>query len=355
MSKSPSSQTILITGASGFVAAHVVSTFLKEGYNVRGTVRSSSTAHQVLATHASITALPDKGSLTLAIVPDITTPGAFDDVVKGVDGVIHTASPFTLAVNDFAKDLLDPAIKGTTEILDSIHRLNPKVKRGVITSSFSTMFDLSKGHRGGYTYGEKDWNPVTYEEALAGPGPVAYFASKTFAEKAAFEFVENNKPGFSISALCPLLIFGPNLHHVESMDRLNTSSKALWDLIHKSENDEVPYTVLPVFVDVRDVAVAHLRAYERAEAGGERFLVSGSPFLNQMICDIIRKNFPQLKERTPKGNEGEGEVLVRKEVFSVDTMKARKVLSMEFRELEETIKDAVASLLELEKKFKGSA
>jgi nucleoside-diphosphate-sugar epimerase len=356
MAKEPSSQLILITGASGFVAAHVVSTFLNAGYNVLGTVRSSSTAQHVLNTHASTTSLPGKGKLTLAIVPDITTPGAFDEAVKGVDGVIHTASPFTYKVDDFAKDLLDPAVKGTTEILSSVYRLNSEVKRVVITSSFAAMLDLPKGHRGGYTYTERDWNPVTYEEAIAGPGPVAYCASKAFAEQAAFEFVKLNKPGFSISTICPPVIYGPNLHHVESMDKLNKSSAEIWAFINGNEMDKVPHTPAPAFADVRDVALAHLRAYERAEAGGERFFVTGGTFLNQMTCDIIRKNFPHLKERTPKGNEGAGDVAISNgEVFSVDTSKARQVLGMQFRGLEETVKDSVESLLELKKKLEESA
>jgi uncharacterized protein YbjT (DUF2867 family) len=75
-------QTVLITGASGFIAAHVVEAFLKKGYNVRGTVRSEKTAAEVLKTHAKYSE-----QLSVAIVPDIATPHAFDEAVKGVDGV----------------------------------------------------------------------------------------------------------------------------------------------------------------------------------------------------------------------------------------------------------------------------
>jgi uncharacterized protein YbjT (DUF2867 family) len=80
--KLPSSQTILITGASGFVAAHVLASFLEAGYKVRGTVRSGETAAKVYKTHTK-----HSKSLSFAIVPDIGTKDAFDEAVKGVDGV----------------------------------------------------------------------------------------------------------------------------------------------------------------------------------------------------------------------------------------------------------------------------
>lgn len=74
--------TVLVTGASGFIAAHVVDAFLRKGYNVRGTVRSEKTAAQVRETHADYSK-----QLSLSVVPDISAPGAFDEAVKGVDGV----------------------------------------------------------------------------------------------------------------------------------------------------------------------------------------------------------------------------------------------------------------------------
>jgi|SRR5277367_5181464 len=75
-------ETVLITGGSGFVAAHVLNAFLDRGYNVRATVRSQSSADKVKKTHGRY---GDK--LSFAIVPDVQTPGAFDEAVKGVQGV----------------------------------------------------------------------------------------------------------------------------------------------------------------------------------------------------------------------------------------------------------------------------
>ncbi len=80
--QSHSSGTILVTGASGFVAAHVLNEFLEHGYKVRGTVRSEESANKVRKTHAKY---GDK--LSFAIVKDVAAPGSFDEAVKDVDGV----------------------------------------------------------------------------------------------------------------------------------------------------------------------------------------------------------------------------------------------------------------------------
>lgn len=74
-------ETILVTGASGFMAAHILNEFLGHGYKVRGTVRSEASADKVRKTHGKY---GDK--LSFAIVKDVAAPGAFDEAVKGVDG-----------------------------------------------------------------------------------------------------------------------------------------------------------------------------------------------------------------------------------------------------------------------------
>ncbi|KAF2773916.1 flavonol reductase [Teratosphaeria nubilosa] len=312
-------QTILISGASGFVASHVV----PQG------VRKSHPEYE--------------SQLSFAIVEDIAQPGAFDEAVKGVDGVIHTASPFTFDVQDFEKDLLIPAINGTNSILQAMEKYNPNVKRMVITSSFAALINISKGAWPEHTYNEADWNLDTYETAKNGPGLVAYCTSKKLAEEAAFKFLEEKKPAFSISTICPPLIYGPIIHHVSDITKLNSSSVDIYRFVNGSTK-EVPSTGFPAFVDVRDVAQAHLKAYEKPEAANLRYFTTGRNFTYQEVVDIIHKHFPELKERTPAGepgNEGPG-------VFKVDASKAQKELGIHFRGLEEVIVDTVKDLLRLE-------
>jgi nucleoside-diphosphate-sugar epimerase len=241
-------QTILVTGASGFVAAHVIEVFLAAGYKVRGTVRSESTGERVRQAHPNFPA----EQLEFAIVPDISTPGAFDEAVKGVDGVIHTASPFTFAVTDFDKDLFEPAVKGTTSVLQAVKKNNSKVKRVVITSSFASVLDPTKGLRPGYTYTEADWNPVSAQDAKdQNSAVVAYLVSKTLAERAAWDFVKTENPEFSVVTLCPPMVYGPLAQEFDSMDKLNTSSGDVYRLFNGSEKD-APSDAFPGLVDARD-------------------------------------------------------------------------------------------------------
>lgn len=194
MDKVGSKGTVLITGATSFVATPVIKLFLQNGYHVRGQVRNEKSAQKVRKV------FPDAGdALTTVDVPDITVPGAFDEAVRGVVGVVHAASPFVMQVENNERDLLDPAVKGTNRILEAVAAHAPQVRRVVITSSFAALMDPSQGLRPGYTYSEKDWNPTTWEEAVKTEnGAVAYCASKAFAEKAAWEFVEKNKPNFTV-------------------------------------------------------------------------------------------------------------------------------------------------------------
>ncbi|QYT06291.1 Epimerase domain-containing protein [Trichoderma simmonsii] len=329
-------QIVLVTGASGFIAAHVVEAFLKKGYNVRGTVRSEKTAEEVRKTHSKYAE-----QLSFAIVPNISAANAFDEAVKGVDGIIHTASPFILNATDFEKELLQPAIRGTTSILEAVQKYNPSVSRIVVTSSFASVLDPMQGQRPGYVYKEADWNPITVEQANSNP-VMAYLASKTFAERAVFDYVETNKPSFTVATLCPPMVYGPIVHSVSDVKSLNTSSGDINRLIDGSEKD-VPDTSFHAFADVRDLAEAHVLAFEKPEAAGQRYLVANSAYSYQQICDIIREKFPEQKDLTPKGNTG----APLPPAYRLDTTKAVTELGLKFRPLQETIVDMVNSLMKL--------
>lgn len=132
---------------------------------------------------------------------DIAQPDAFDKAVISdppFEAVIHTASPFHYNVTDSKKDMLDPAVIGTTGILKAIKKSAPTVKRVVITSSFAAILDVNRAP--GYEYSEKDWSPITEQEALENPMN-GYRASKTLAERAAWEFVEREKPNFTLTTV----------------------------------------------------------------------------------------------------------------------------------------------------------
>ncbi|EXJ77931.1 hypothetical protein A1O3_09090 [Capronia epimyces CBS 606.96] len=339
----PSEQTILITGVSGFLASHVTHAFLEAGYNVRGTVRSERSIAVIEKSHAQ-----HAGRLSFAVVPDIATPGALREAVQGVSGIVHTANPFILQPKDNEAELLKPSIAGVLNMLEAAATQGESLYRVVLTASFASILDLGQGSRPGYAYTEADWNPCSYEEAKDTPsGAVAYCAAKALAERAAWDWVEAKKPPFSFATLNPPWIFGPSLHGIRSLHHLNESTEAIWKLVNGSTK-EVPPVDFAGFADVRDVALAHLRAYEREEAGGQRFIV-GSHFDYQTAVDAIREVLPEIQDRVPRGTPGAG---LTEPVYQVDGSKAQKVLGIQYTPLKVTLKDTVEDLLDAEKRSK---
>lgn len=332
---------VLLTGGSGFIAAHVLDVLLERGHSVVTTVRSTEKGQKILDNHPH----SSKDRLDFVIVEDIAKPGAFDKAVHSnppFETIIHTASPFHFNATDTKKELLDPAVIGTTGILESAKKYAPTVKRVVITSSFASIVYPSKGTRPGYTYSEKDWNPITEEEAVQNPSN-GYRASKTFAEKASWEFLEKEKPNFTISTMCPPLVLGPIVHYLQSLDNLNTSNQRIAALMTGKAKEELPPTGTFIWTDVRDLALAHVKAAELPEAANKRFFVTAGYFSNEEIADIIRDNFPQLKNELPaQGTKGGG--YPENGIYKYDNSRVKAVLGIEFRSLKESIVDTVKSL-----------
>ena len=158
-------------------------------------------------------------------------------------------------MTDTKRDLLDPAINGTTGVLKAIKAHAPTVKRVVVTSSFAALVSPS-GKPTGYVYSEKDWNPVTAEQALESPS-LGYRASKTFAEKAAWDFVEKEKPNFTLATMNPPLVFGPVVHHLSTLSSLNTSNQLVRDMTQGKYKDGL--TVAGVMFWVRHLASLLIR------------------------------------------------------------------------------------------------
>ncbi|MCJ1306628.1 methylglyoxal reductase (NADPH-dependent) gre2 [Agyrium rufum] len=332
---------ILLTGGSGFIAAHVLDLLLKEGHSIVTTVRSQEKAKKIKEAHPSY----GTDKLDFAIVEDIADPTAFDKAVVSdppFEAVIHTASPFHFNVTDTKKDLLDPAIIGTTGILKAIKKSAPSVKRVVVTSSFAAIVDGGKGMAPGYVYSEKDWNPVTMEQALQNPSN-GYRASKTFAEKAAWEFVEKEKPNFSLATCNPPLVLGPVVHYLNSLEAVNTSNQRIRDIMSGKQKDGISPTGVFLWVDVRDLALAHVRAATLPDAAGKRFFVTAGYFSNAEIADIIREAYPDLAEGIPTGDalkDGKKPT----EIYSYDNSQTTKVLGLKFTSLKDSIIDTVKSL-----------
>lgn len=334
---------VLLTGGSGFIAAHVLETLLSRGYSVITTVRSQDKAKKIHDAHSNL----GKDKLETAIVPDIAQEGAFDEVVKtpGIDIVLHTASPFHFKITDPKKDLIDPAVIGTTGILKAVAKSAPSVKRVVITSSFAAIIDAAKASDPNSNFTEKSWNPVTIDQIHENPG-IAYRASKTLAEKAAWEFVndKSNNAKFDIVTVNPPLVFGPVVHHLASLDSINTSNERIVGLVQGKWKEEIPDTGVFLWVDVRDVAEAHVRAFEKPELGGKRLFTTAGYFSNREVLNIVRKNFPELKDKLPAEDVKGGDLPPKDKLLTFDNSETTKSTGIQWTPLEKTITETVHSL-----------
>lgn len=326
--------TLLVTGASGFVGGNIVKRAVAEGYNVRATVRSESSAKKMADEFPQL-----KDNISYTIVEDMTKVDAYETAFDGVTGIIHSASPFVLNPKDNVKDLLEPAIHGSLAVLEAAKRWGHSVKRVVATSSHASVVDLSKGKRPGYVYNEKDWNPVTYEEATTADGVTAYCASKALAERAMWDWMEENKPKFDLVTITPPWVFGPYATELTSTKHLSESVGLLYAIL---DAEGIPPFDFGGYVDVRDLAAAHVLAHGVPEAGGQRFWV-GKNFGYQAAVDSARAQIPELKKRLPEGRPGYVE-----DTYKVDGSKAPKVLGFEYLPFAETFKDTYAQLLHAE-------
>lgn len=332
-----SNKLVLLTGGNGFVGAHVCRELLTNGYRVRAVVRSQAKADQVKKSHQEWSQQIDGFS----IIPDITAPGAYDEAVQGVDYIMHVASPFTFAIQDNEKDLLIPAKEGTLNILRAA-TTQSSVKRVVITSSCAAMFDLSKGIRPGYTYTERDWNPATWDDAAKSDNPrYVYCASKKIAEQAAWQFLKENNISFDITTMCLPMIFGPILHHINSLNELNESNDQIWKIIN-GENKEFPPTGVPAFVDVRDVAVGHVSALTVPQASNARYVLSAGSFTFEQAAALAQKRHPKIQIL-----QGDTSPL---DCYTVDGSKSRNdLLHRDYITFEQCISNTADQLFEIAK------
>ncbi|PBK74752.1 NAD(P)-binding protein [Armillaria solidipes] len=330
---------VLVTGANGFVGTWIVGDLLKGGYSVRAAVRNEGRGKHLLDIYKSY---GDK--LKLVAVGDISNSGAFDDAVKGVDAIIHTASPVHLSADD-PSELIDPAVGGVEGILKSaLKNGSDSLKRIVITSSCAAIIAFSLIP---VTISETVWNEapvIECEEKGRDASSLAkYSASKTLAEKAAWAFYEKHKPEikWDISTINPPWVFGPVIHEVTTVDSLNSSSRFWHNAIVKEDFDGYSSLTTPGhgWVDVRDVATAHVRAMEVPSAGGERIIVSAGSWVWQDWLDVISKLSPNpYPSRTlPRGTPG-----ICQRAITFDTSKEKRILDIKFRTMEEMARDVLA-------------
>ena len=247
--------TVLLTGCSGFIAKHVALKLLNAGYHVRGTLRRMDRADEV---RAAVAPHLTGGAGTLTFVQaDLEADTGWAEALAGVAAVMHTASPFPIAQPKDPAVLIRPAVEGTERVLKAAAAAG--VTRVVLTSSIVAIMNEGKP---GVLHDEADWCDITL------PSTTPYAKSKTLAERAAWDLAKTL--GMQLTTVNPGLVVGPPL------DEHYGSSLGLVERLLKGKDPMLPDFGVPV-VDVRDVAEMHLRALQRPETAGKRYIsTSGS-------------------------------------------------------------------------------
>lgn len=246
---------VFVTGASGFIAKHILRELFEKGYDVRASVRSEKRKVELEEL------FPGK-RLEFAFL-DLTKDEGWTEAMDGCDVLMHTASPFPGAEPKDPQELIRPAVDGTLRAMNAAKAAC--IKRVILTSSCAAIYkDADKPPM--QPSDETNW--TTADASFVG----AYEASKTLAEKAAWDFVAEN-PDMSLTTINPGAVFGPPMD-----DRYGTSL----DLVAQLASGKIP--VAPPInmpcVDVRDVAMMHVAAIDLEAAKGERFAaVASSPYL----------------------------------------------------------------------------
>lgn len=267
----------LVTGASGFIAQQLVLDLLEQGHSVRGTVRSAARGD---ALKAALAPHSERASEIELVEADLESDAGWSDAVAGVDIVHHLASPFPMAVPKDPDELIRPARDGALRVLRAAKAAG--VSRVVLTSSGAA---IAYGRRGPLPerFTEADWTDPTHT-----PDCRPYIASKTLAERAAWDYVSGEGKGLALTAINPVAVFGP----IRS-----AQVKTSVDIVARMLDWRLP--LLPnagiQIVDVRDVSAAHIAAMNDPAAVGQRYIVADGFRWLREIADVLRAAWPGRK------------------------------------------------------------
>ena len=274
------SKKVLLTGISGFVGQHCAVELLKNGYTVRGSVRNLSKEQEVRKGIANV--IDAKDNLEFCEL-DLSSDKGWDKAMEGCAYVLHVASPFVIAEPKDENEMIKPAVEGTLRALNAAKKAG--IKKVVLTSSTVAMAGDKKKNN----LTQESWTDAKTDKVSA------YMKSKTLAERAAWDFYNNQTAGnkMELTVVNPGPIYGPTL----TGNLTGASMSMIKDMI----TGKMPMQPNAHYVmsDVRDIAKIHVAAMENDESNGERFIVtSEKPYSFVGVASILKEN--GFKKASPK-------------------------------------------------------
>jgi dihydroflavonol-4-reductase len=339
------SNPVLVTGATGYVAGWVVKRLLDEGLTVHAAVRNTKDKSKL----QYLEALAEKSPGTIKFFEaDLLKSGSYDEAMQNCEIVFHTASPFSLNVKNVQTQLIEPALNGTKNVLESVNRTQ-SVQRVVLTSSVAAMYGdnadlLNLPDR---TVTEEAWNTSSNEKHQ----PYSY--SKMLAEREAWNICKA-QDRWQMVVINPSFVLGPGI----SPTGTSESQKMMLQIGNGTYKSGVPDFAIGM-VDVRDVAEAHFQAAFNPAASG-RYITSGHNADFLTIAGTLSKKYgnayPFPKKTIPKfllmilgPFMGLKIKMLRRNIgipFKADNSKIKNDLGIRFRNLEETIVDHFQQMID---------
>ena len=326
---------VLVTGANGHLGYTLCKQLIEQGYDVHAGVRDCTNESKIV----NLRAIGVENFVEFNLSDKTTIQKA----VMDMDGVFHVAAVFLRWAKNPQEEIIEPTIDGAINVVKAAHEAG--VRKVIYTSSTVAVGENDIGRN----YTEDDWNTATES---------AYPVAKTQAEQAVWKFVEES--GLNLVSINPSAIWGPNFF------KATPSSRVAVDFL------EGNLPVIPNMsfglVDVRDVAKAHILAYESETAKG-RYIVAQEGYTHfEEIAEHISKAIPESKvptrrlagwlepiifqllvtgdwfsyklRGTPRQITNDAKAMIGNH-YAVDSSKARNELGWISRPVKETIQDTV--------------
>jgi len=335
--------TVFVTGASGFIAKHIVVKLLNAGFHVIGSVRSLGRADEVrAAVRPHLDSVDDLDTRLRFTQLDLGSDQGWDNALQGCDILMHTASPFPMTQPYDAEALIRPAVDGALRTMRAAKAAG--ITRVVMTSSSVAIMstDLPPGRT---VHTEDDWTDIRH------PCATAYAKSKTLAEQAAWAFVESDAPETQLTTINPVLVLGPPL------DGHFGTSIALVERVLRAKDPMIPQFGLGI-VDVRDVAEMHLRALTHDGTVGKRFIAADRFIWFHEIAEVLKTAYPDRRIVTRRAPNFVVRVLALFDksirtilpelgkCAEISNARARKGMGMEFIDTADSIRASGAWLID---------
>lgn len=335
MSDNQTNSTVLVTGVSGYLGQQCAAELLRQGYDVRGTVRSLAKADLVRSALAKVT---DRADDLVFVEADLLNDLGWADAMADVDFVLHVASPFIMGEPDHPDELIKPAVEGTTRVLNAA--MAAGVQRTVLTSSTVAInSDRTSG-----TSGPGDW---------ADPDNVGTYAkSKILAERAAWDLTraQTGPDVMELTVINPGGIMGPSL----TGETTGASTAMIADMIG-GKMPMVPDISISM-ADVRDVAKMHVAAMTNPQAPGKRFVVASEKPIKMIdvAAALKRAGYEKvstrraptllLKMMAPFNSDVKGMISFLGKSVEIDNSETRAILRWEPTPFETSLTDMAASI-----------